>query len=296
MPAQITPAVATFSIAAYDPHTGALGVAVASKFPAAGAVVPWVKAGVCAVATQSYANTSFGPTAFELIASGSTAGETLDAMLASDDSPDVRQVGIVDAEGRAATFTGSKCHAWAGGKTGKHHAVQGNILTGEETIHAMDEAYTRSGKEFPERLAAALLAGDRAGGDRRGRQSAAIYVALEGAGYGGYNDRWIDYRVDDHPDPVPRLQELLALHRLYFEHSDPSDRLAIEGEVLRDLCAILLARADIGEPPWRLEDPVVFEALSAFIGNENFEERASLEEGWIDRPVLDHLRRKFLQN
>jgi len=287
--------VSTFSIAAADPDTGSLGVAVASKFPAAGAVVPWVRAGCCAVATQSYANTSYGPRAFDLVAAGKTAGETLELLIAEDDQASLRQAGIVDWQGRAATYTGDECQAWAGGRTGLFYCVQGNILTGPETIDAMASAYESCSDPFPERLLAALLAGDRAGGDRRGRQSAAIYVARQGAGYGGFNDRWIDYRVDDDPDPVLRLQHLLRLHSLYFDHSEPSARLCLN-EVSTSLYGILLQHGLLGEIPEDPSDPAAVDALRRFIGNENFEERVNFEEGWIDKPVYDFLVSTFLDH
>jgi len=285
----------TFSIAAFDPDTNSLGVAVASKFPAAGAVVPWVKAECCAVATQSYANTSFGPEAFKLVASGKTAMETLDILTQADPEASLRQVGIVDFHGQAATFTGSECQPWAGGLTGKHFAIQGNILTGPETVESMKLAYESSEEAFPERLAAALLAGDRAGGDRRGRQSAAIYIAQKGAGYGGFNDRWIDYRVDDHPDPVPQLQHLLNLHRLYFGHSALTDRISLQ-DALPDLYGILVSRGSMDTVPEDLHDSSALQALREFIGSENFEERISFEEGWIDKPVLAFLHETFLKD
>ncbi|MBN1266880.1 MAG: DUF1028 domain-containing protein [Anaerolineales bacterium] len=287
--------VATFSIVAFDPDTRSLGVAVASKFPAAGAVVPWVKAECCAVATQSYANTSFGPEAFKLVTDGKSAKKTLDILLQADEQASLRQVGIVDFHGEAATYTGAECQPWAGGYTGRQYAVQGNILTGPETIDAMRSTFESSTEAFPERLLAALLAGDRAGGDRRGRQSAAIYIARADAGYGGFNDRWIDYRVDDHTDPVPRLQHLLRLHRLYFEQSEPSDRMSLEN-ALPGLYAILVAHGQLEQIPEEPLHPPALQALRSFIGSENFEERIDFEEGWIDRPVYIFLQETFLKD
>ncbi len=194
-------------------------MAVASKFPAVGAVVPWAQADAGAVATQSFANTSFGPRGLELLAGGFSADETLAKLLADDPERDHRQVGIVDAHGGAATFTGKECFSWAGGVTSPGHAIQGNILASDQVVPSMQKAFLETKGELPGRLFAALLAGDRSGGDRRGRQSAAIYVVKPKGGYGGYIDRWIDYRVDDHPDPVLRLGELLELHNLYFGKS-----------------------------------------------------------------------------
>ena len=179
----------TFSIVACDLDDQAWGVAVASKFPAVGAVVPYARAGAGAVATQSFANTSFGPRGLEMMASGLSAQETLDRLLEGDPDRELRQVGLVDARGGAATFSGSECFAWAGGVTGAGYAIQGNILANENVVPAMERAFQEMSGRLPARLLAALLAGDRAGGDKRGRQSAAIYVVRPQGGYGGYLDR-----------------------------------------------------------------------------------------------------------
>src|SRR5688572_29988198 len=203
----------TFSIIACDLEEQAWGVAVASKFPAVGAVVPWAQAGVGAVATQSFANTSYGPRGLALMATGLSAEEALARLLEDDPERELRQIGLVDGHGRAATFSGSGCFAWAGGVAGDGYAVQGNILAGKRVVTALEKGFLKAKGDLAARLHTALLAGDRAGGDRRGRQSAAIYVVKPKGGYGGYNDRWLDYRVDDHEDPVPRLGELIELHR-----------------------------------------------------------------------------------
>ncbi len=283
----------TFSIAAYDADEQAWGVAVASKFPAVGAMVPWARAGAGAVATQSYANTSFGPRGLEMMASGLSAQETLSRLLADDPEREKRQVGLVDARGGTAAFTGRECHPWAGDLSGKFFTVQGNILVGAQVLEAMTEAFTGTQGNLPTRLYAALLAGDRAGGDRRGRQSAAIYVVKPHGGYGGFTDRWIDYRVDDHPNPVPRLGELLEMHTLYFGKSAPEERLLLQGEVLRKLQEMMRKAGHYrGESTGEM-DVVTRKALAAFIGSENFEERCNLEEGWIDRPVFDFLAHRF---
>ncbi len=283
----------TFSIAANDTEGPAWGVAVASKFPAVGARVPWAYCEGGAVATQAYANTSYGPRGLEMMAAGASAQETLEALLASDGGRDHRQVGLVDMKGHAATFTGKECLSWAGGKTGDHFAAQGNILTGPETIEAMAAAFTETPGELPARLMAALLAGDRAGGDRRGRQSAALYVVKPKAGYGAFDDIWIDYRVDDHSDPVLRLAELLEMHWLYFGKSPAEDQVKIEGPVAAQLQA-MMARVDYyHEAASGIYDPATRSALEAFIGNENFEERVDFAAGRIDRPVLEFLLQKF---
>jgi len=285
--------ISTFSIAAYDPDGPAWGVAVASKFPAVGAVVPWAAACAGAVATQSYANTSFGPRGLEMMASGKAAAEALDALLADDPGREQRQVGLIDARGGSATFSGKECFAWAGGKTGEHFCVQGNILTGPDVIEAMADGFTGREGDFAGRLLAALQAGDRAGGDRRGRQSAAILVVRAGAGYGGYNDVWLDYRVDDDPDPVPRLAELVSLHRLYFGKSDPKDELAVSGDLARELQTMMGRLGYYRGDATGEYDDLTRDALRRFLGNENFEDRTDFLHGRIDAPVVEFLRRKF---
>jgi len=213
--------IATFSIVAFDPETGDLGVAVESKFFAVGAVVPWAKAGVGAIATQAFGNTTFGPRGLHLLETGFSAEETIDVLVKSDTLADRRQVGIVDVKGRPATWTGSKCNPWAGGRTGANYTVQGNILTGKEVVDAMASAFEGSaGRPLPDRLVAALLAGQAAGGDSRGQQSAALLVVREKGGYGGFNDRYIDLRVDDHPKPIEELRRLLDLHHTINAYTD----------------------------------------------------------------------------
>lgn len=205
--------VATFSIVGYDPETKEWGIAVQSKFLAVGAVVPWAKANVGAIATQSYANTKFGPEGLELLAQGKSAQDVLDILIHGDAGRDMRQVGIVDSQGNAATFTGDKCHDWAGGITGQNYAAQGNILVSEETVKAMAEAFESTEGELAHRLLEALDAGQGAGGDSRGQQSAAILVVQDKAGYRGFNDVKVDLRVDDHEEPIKELQRIFGLHR-----------------------------------------------------------------------------------
>jgi uncharacterized Ntn-hydrolase superfamily protein len=277
----------TFSIVACDRQEQSWGVAVASKFPAVGAVVPFARADAGAVATQSFANTSFGPRGMDLMASGVSAQEALDQLLKDDTDKEHRQVGLVDQNGNSATFTGSRCFAWAGGLTGEGYAIQGNILTSRKVVPAMEKAFLKAKGDLPARLFAALRAGDRAGGDKRGRQSAAIYVVKPNGGYGGYLDRWIDYRVDDHADPVTRLGELLEMQELYFGKSTEAERLPIKGRVLTHLTTILKNQGYL-----KKENEFV-SAFNEFIGNENFEERADPDGKWIDRPVLKYLVQKF---
>ncbi len=208
-------------------------------------------------------------------------------LLMDDSDRELRQVGLVDAKGHSATFTGSGCFPWAGGVTGKGYAIQGNILASAKVVPAMEKKFLAAKGDLPSRLHAALLAGDRAGGDKRGRQSAAIYVVKPNGGYGGFVDRWMDYRVDDHEDPVPRLGELIELHRLYFDKSPESERVLLKGKSLEQITAILKSEG-------YLKKNVTFQdAFSAFIGNENFEERADPNGHWIDKPVLKYLVKKF---
>jgi uncharacterized Ntn-hydrolase superfamily protein len=203
--------VATFSIVGYDPDAKEWGVAVASKFLAVGSVVPWVEADAGAIATQSFANVTYGPKGLELLRKGKSAEDTIKELTEGDDGREQRQVGIVDKDGNAATYTGKKCQPWAGGKTGKHFACQGNILAGPEVVDEMAKAFEEAKGPLAWRLMAALEAGDKAGGDKRGRQSAAIYVARKKGGYAGGNDRYIDFRVDDHKEPIPELARILEL-------------------------------------------------------------------------------------
>lgn len=277
----------TFSIVACDLEEQALGVAVASKFPAVGAVVPWAQAEAGAVATQSFANTSYGPHGLELMGKGLSADETLAKLLQGDPNRELRQVGLVDAEGRSVTYTGAGCFPWAGGVSGKGYAIQGNILKSAKVVSAMEKTFLNARGSLPARLHAALLAGDRSGGDKRGRQSAAIYVVKPKGGYGGFVDRWIDYRVDDHTDPVLRLGELLEMHELYFGKSPDKERVAINGKILQQVTNILTHAG------YLKKRKNFRNAFNEFIGNENFEERADPEAQWIDGPVLKYLVKKF---
>jgi uncharacterized Ntn-hydrolase superfamily protein len=217
---ETTENIATFSIVARDSATGELGVAVASRFFAVGSVVPWAKAGVGAVATQSYANTTFGPRGLELMEKGLSPQEALTVLLRSDDRPLRRQVGIVSADGKAVTYTGDSCMAWAGGRMGANYAIQGNILAGEPVVAAMEKSFLETKGTLADRLYAALVAGDAKGGDSRGKQSAAMLVVRENAGYGGYTDRAIDIRVDDHPEPFQELGRLLTIAQMNYAWND----------------------------------------------------------------------------
>jgi len=281
--------VATFSIVAFDSETDSLGVAVQSKFLAVGSVVPWARAGVGAVATQAMANYNYGPRGLEQMAQGQTAEETVEGLISADEDREHRQVGIVDGRGRAATFTGSECFAWAGGATGEHYAAQGNILVGGETVEAMARTYEETGGDLAARLLSALDAGQAAGGDSRGKQSAALLVVREGRGYGGDNDRVVDLRVDEHPDPIKELIRIRDLHTLYFGETRAEDVVAVDGDVRKDVAEALRRSGYVQEQD--IQDDALFDALSAYIRTENFEEREQ-RRGYLDRAVLEYMKRQ----
>jgi uncharacterized Ntn-hydrolase superfamily protein len=284
----------TFSIVAYDSAAQEWGVAVQSKFLAVGAAVPWAQAGAGAVATQAEANTAYGPEGLAMLAQGLSAQETLDWLLIADSGRDHRQAGIVDSQGRAATFTGKACLDWAGGVTGPGYACQGNILVGQDTVQAMAQSFERSQGELADRLVMALAAGQKAGGDRRGQQSAAVLIVRERGGYGGYNDRYIDLRADDDAQPIRKLKRLLQLHHLYFGRTQPEDWLKIEGKLCRELQRILKrSRHYTGRLTGQYDDATRI-ALRALVGIENLEERCRQDEALIDRVVVEILRKKFL--
>jgi uncharacterized Ntn-hydrolase superfamily protein len=212
-PRREPPPVATFSIVAYDPASGDLGVAVESRFLGVGSVVPWARAGVGAVATQAWANVPYGPEGLALLEGGKDAAAAVAALTGGDAGRDKRQVGIVDAKGRAAAYTGSQCLDWAGHRTGDGFTVQGNILAGKQVVDAMADAFAASKGELADRLVEALAAGQRAGGDKRGMQSAALLVVRKNGGYGGNNDRYVDLRVEDAKEPIAELKRLLDLYK-----------------------------------------------------------------------------------
>jgi uncharacterized Ntn-hydrolase superfamily protein len=283
---------ATFSIVAFDPARQEWGVAVASKFLAAGAVVPWARAGAGAVATQSYANTRFGPEGLDRMAEGLSAEETLAHLLAADPEREKRQVGLVDRAGRAAAFTGAECLPWAGHRIGEGFCCQGNLLVDARTLEAMAETFVKATGELADRLVAALLAGDRAGGDRRGRQSAAILVVRQGGGYGGFNDRYMDLRVDDDPDPVAKLKDLVELHHLYFGTPRPEDRIPIDAALAREIQRLLRHVGLYTGEITGVYDEATRRALETLFGIENLEERWQPGDA-IDRVVWEFLRRRF---
>jgi uncharacterized Ntn-hydrolase superfamily protein len=285
----------TFSIVALDPNDGAIGVAVASKFLAVGAVVPWAQAGVGAVATQAWVKMSFGPDGLALMSQGKSAQETVDLLLRDDPKATERQFGVVDAHGGAAAHTGSNCFDWAGHLVGEGFTCQGNILAGAQVVEAMAETFKSATGALEMRLYAALLAGDRAGGDRRGRQSAAIMVRKPHGGYGGDNDRYLDLRVDDHADPVPQLESLLFMHHLFLGQSDPADLIPIDEALARELQAMMQRQGYYTGEVSGAWDAASIQAFWALVGNENLEMRWSAETTpqMLDKVALEYLRQRF---
>jgi uncharacterized Ntn-hydrolase superfamily protein len=278
----------TFSIVARSSDGRAHGVAVASRFLGVGAVVPAAEADVGALATQSYANVAYRPQGLTLLRTGVPAAGVVAGLTAADGGRAERQLGVVGAAGDGATFTGGSCHPWAGGVAGDGYAVQGNILVGPEVVESMREAWLLSSGEprLARRLFDALAAGDRAGGDRRGRQSAALLVVARNMGYGGTGDVVVDLRVDDHEDPIGELGRLLDLHTLYFERPDPATLLPLRDELAAEVRRRL---ADLGhrgaDTPEGLDA-----ALADWAGIETLEER--LVPAAIDPLVLESLRRR----
>lgn len=274
----------TFSIVARSADGRLHGVAVASKFLAAGALVPAAEAEVGAVATQAHVNLAYRPQGLALLRTGVTADDVVAGLIAADPGRDDRQLGVVGATGEGATWTGPRCHPWAGGQAGDGWAAQGNILAGPHVIDAVRDAWL-GGVElpFPQRLLGALHAGDRAGGDRRGRQSGGLLVVERHGGYAGTGDTLIDLRVDDHPDPVTELARLLDTHTMLFGKPDPATLQDLAGPLADEVAGLLAA---VGHP---VGGAGLDDALASWAGVENLEERLVL--GRIDPIVLDHLRR-----
>jgi uncharacterized Ntn-hydrolase superfamily protein len=275
------PVVATYSIVACDLEAGHWGVAVQSRFLAVGAVVPWAKPHVGAIATQAYANPSYGPGGLKLLREGRSAEDTVARLTEADGDRDQRQVGIVDGRGGAATFTGSGCHEWAGGRTGHCHAAQGNILVSGETVDALAETFeSTEGRPLAGRLLDCLAAAQSAGGDRRGQQSAALLVVERGGGYAGLTDALVDLRVDDHSNPIEELRRLYAIHQGLFGRTPLEEWIEVD-EALAEELGVRLARLGY--------DQELPEAFMRWTGSENLEERVDGIER-IDPVVLRALR------
>jgi len=276
------PVVATYSIAACDLGAGEWGVATQSKFLAVGSVVPWAQPHVGAIATQAYANPRYGPEGLALLRAGRSAEEVVAALTEADADRDQRQLGVVDAEGRGATFTGKDCDDWAGGRVGDGYAAQGNILVSGDTVDAIARTFeANAGSPLAARLIECLAAGQAAGGDSRGQQSAALLVVAKDGGYGGLSDVLVDLRVDDHEHPIPELQRLYGLHQAIFGKTPREDWLEVDetlGAEIGERLARLGFAGDLGK------------AFLHWAGRENLEERVD-GVGSVDPVVLEELRR-----
>ena len=274
--ARAHPPVATYSIAACDLAAGQWGVAVQSKFLAVGSVVPWAEPGVGAIATQAYANPSYGPNGLMLLRAGLGASEVVERLTSDDEGRDERQLGVVDGQGEAASWTGPGCNDWAGHRTGPGYAAQGNILVGEETVAALATTFEANTQlALAQRLIECLAAAQAAGGDRRGQQSASLLVVQKDGGYAGLSDILVDLRVDDHERPIQELRRIYELHFRLFGLSPREDWLPLEGEL----------RAEVDERLARLG----YDSLDAWAGVENLEERVDGGDS-IDPVVLEALR------
>jgi len=274
--------VATYSIAAWDPEAGQWGVATQSKFLGVGSVVPWAEPGVGAIATQAYANPRYGPDGLALLREGLSAQEVVERLTSADEGREQRQLGIVDGQGRGATFTGRECMDWAGGRTGDGYAAQGNILVSAETVDAIAETFESAQGTLAKRLLECLDAAQAAGGDRRGQQSAALLVVERDGGYAGLSHEVVDLRVDEHERPLHELRRIYVLHQAIFGKTPAREWLDVDEELaaeLRDRLARLGYDGDLGE------------AFFTWAGNENLEERVDGVER-VDPVVLEELRRQ----
>ena len=277
------PFVSTYSIAACDLERGEWGVGVQSKFLAAGSIVPWAEPGVGAVATQALANPRYGPDGLALLRNGLSADETIAALVEADEGRDDRQVGVVDAQGRAATYTGKACLDWAGGTSGPGYAAQGNILVSEETVAGLVHGFEAgAGRPLAERLVDALAAAQLAGGDRRGQQAAGLLVVQKDGGYGGMDDVLVDLRVDDHPEPVAELKRLYGMHQLLFGKTPTDEWLAVDEALAEELRARLAALG--------YTDPSLEKSFNEWAGTANLEDRVNGVDR-IDPVVLTELRK-----
>jgi len=305
------PFASTFSIVGIDPANGDVGVAVQSKFPNLRPIVPWAEANVGAIATQSFINVTYGPKGLALLRNGATAEEALKILVANDSAREVRQVGVIDAKGNAASWTGKECFDWAGsnaggnvgGKgvmvTGKGFAAQGNTLVGKETVEALARTFQATKGSLADKLVAALVAGGKAGGDRRGEQSAALLVKRKGAGYDGTTDDLIDISIYDHARPLQELERLYKLHKLYYFRTDPKNLISIDPSICKELQRILVNRAYKGfvfydGPVNGIFDAKTKKALQDFMGWENYDIRIR-DDQQIDREVLEDIRKNYAE-
>jgi len=286
------PRFGTFSIVAFERETQTWGVAVQSRFISVGAVVPFAEPGAGAIATQALANVAYGPEGLALLRKGISAGEVVKRLTEGDPGREERQLGVVDAKGGSASFTGSKCMEWAGHETGDGFACQGNILFGPGVVRAMARTYEATGGDILDRLLAALAAGQREGGDRRGMQAAALYAVRKGGGYEGGNDRWVDIRVDEHPSPIEELRRVFKIYDMtMLTREDPATLLVIEGDVARALQHDLSV---LGYYTGRLTggwDAASQAAFTRFVGEHNFENKARTD-GRVWPSIVNYLKER----
>ncbi|MBN2229378.1 MAG: DUF1028 domain-containing protein [Candidatus Thorarchaeota archaeon] len=281
----------TFSVVARDPSSGDLGIIVQSKFPAVGSVVPWARAEIGAIATQAWANVSYGPRGLNLLKSGLNANDTMKSLLKDDEGREHRQVGIVDPKGHAVAHTGKECMEWAGHLVGDGYTCQGNILASEAVVANMADAYENTDGDLIDHLFAALNAGQGAGGDRRGMQSAAILVVREGGGYEGGNDRYVDVRVDEHPRPIEELERIFKIYDMtLLNREDPSRLRKIEGKFSIKIQKALLTLGYLDSVDESDFPKKAASALTEWTNTNNFENKAR-NDGTIWQSVVDHLFR-----
>ena len=282
--------LSTFSIVAFDPRNGDLGVAVESKFPAVGAVVPFAKAKVGAVATQAWANVSYGPVGLRLLEDGLPAKEALSKLLADDNHTEVRQAAIVDAKGQVAAHTGSECLEWAGHVTGERYSCQGNILTSSKVVESMARAYEETSGDLIDKLLEALSSGQAVGGDRRGRQSAAILVVRDKGGYEGFNDRYVDLRVDEHATTIEELKRVFKIYDMtMLSREDPKSLLTIDHNIATDLQTSLKRLGMYEGAITGVLDDETKKALHQFVNIHNFENKMH-DDGRIWKSILDYMK------
>ncbi|MFX0019884.1 MAG: DUF1028 domain-containing protein [Promethearchaeota archaeon] len=281
----------TFSIVAYEPKKKEWGVAVQSKFVAVGAVVPFAKVNAGGIATQAYANTSYGPKGLSLLEKGLSAEETIKELIKDDEQREERQIGIVDSYGNTAAFTGKKCFDWAGHLIGKNFSCQGNILASEDVVKAMAEAFENTENDLVEKLFAALEAGQKKGGDRRGRESAAILIVKEKGAYDGGTDRYIDIRVDEHPRPIKELRKVFEIYDMcILLRDDPKDIIKLEGDVMKIVKERLKTDGFYMGEIDDLYDKKTKDALRDWLGTNNFEVKEREDEymwGSVYRYILN---------
>ena len=279
----------TFSIVARDPSNGDLGIIVQSKFPTVGSVVPWAKANIGAIATQAWCNVGYGPNGLELLEAGNSASKTLKILLDGDEGREHRQIGIVDSKGQAVSHTGKECMNWAGHIVGDEFTCQGHIQTGESVVSDMAEAYLKVDGDLIDKLFAGLKAGQAAGGDRRGIQSASIFVVREAGGYEGGNDRYVDVRVDEHPSPIVELERIFKIYDMtLLSREDPGTLLKIEGSVLTLIQKSLVTLGYLDKIAGDEFSEKVKSALTEWTNTNNFENKAR-DDGTIWPSVMEYM-------